>query len=124
MIVWKVVRKKDRGSCLLTKENPYYRIYEKGKKVTGKDGTPLFAFRTKKQAEDYIDGAIKQEIVLKCEAEESAEHRNITKIFGFPQGRWERITEFWEDVDFFLDYYTENNSTEGAVLCSSITPLE
>lgn len=55
MIRWKVVRMSDRGSCLLTPDCRYRKIYKRGKIVKASSATlGIFCFKTKNDAERFI----------------------------------------------------------------------
>ena len=120
MLVWKVV-KKGRTSAIMNGSLTVH--YPKGLTVKSKDKRfPLFAFKTPEDARKMVLGLDTLDLfIIKCKAT-----RSRSKI--------KKLVDVFHDISYSVDDLLDMEANDltfdlferypGAVLCSSITPLE
>ena len=115
MIGWKVVTKHIDGkltSAIIRPASPWCATYVFGKPTTGRDGTPVLAFRTRQQARQFAAGG---QLVLKAELDNPRSQGWVATYYA-PQS----FGRFWRSKN--QNRYSRAPSE--TLACDAITLLE
>ena len=121
MLVWKVV-KKGRTSAIMN--GPLTVHYPKGLTVKSKDKRfPLFAFKTPEDAKKMVSRVSMFNLsIIKCRATRS--RSKIKKLVDVYYHKSYSVDDLLHILSENLNTFDLFKRYPGAVLCSSITPLE
>lgn len=130
-ILWKVVQRKTRYSCIIPGFSPLSIKYDKGKEVKSLPGTMgILAFKTEMQAEEFKS---KQKFyngkdLIKIRIQPTSRVKRINQIFtlfhGHKANLWDNLQEYYNKSIRNRKDCNHSPAPHGTVSCKSAIVLD